>query len=382
MDSIGSAPTPDLASSDELTSTFGVLLIGFIFSVVLYGLTFFQTYIYYTRFPADHMGTKSIVGALWAMDTGATTLISHTIYNYLITNFLSAFDQLVTTKTFVAELVLAALLVLVVQCYYAFRVWSITDKQVVIPLLLALLVLASCGKRIASEKSVYVLTQTVVLAAALNLASVASIAQQDLFAHIVTHNVKLIRGIASALSVVADFVIVGAMLFYMQPARNPGMVIAKGWFEKTVVFGFNRGTVFTAVQTLALIIFLAMPTSQAWILVGWVASKIYINSLLAMLNFRNTHRGRGVHEEDSLNQAASNRSGSHSAAVSGARDTNRSVQFSVNPDAKPHDPMSLIELDMVGSPADGFDDETGKATPWLDAGGPSKRRDFDEDSSQ
>ncbi|EJF63153.1 hypothetical protein DICSQDRAFT_102187 [Dichomitus squalens LYAD-421 SS1] len=361
MDSIGSAPTPDLASSDELTSTFGVLLIGFIFSVVLYGLTFFQTYIYYTRFPADHMGTKSIVGALWAMDTGATTLISHTIYNYLITNFLSAFDQLVTTKTFVAELVLAALLVLVVQCYYAFRVWSITDKQVVIPLLLALLALASC---------------------ALNLASVASIAQQDLFAHIVTHNVKLIRGIASALSVVADFVIVGAMLFYMQPARNPGMVIAKGWFEKTVVFGFNRGTVFTAVQTLALIIFLAMPTSQAWILVGWVASKIYVNSLLAMLNFRNTHRGRGVHEEDSLNQAASNRSGSHSAAVSGARDTNRSVQFSVNPDAKPHDPMSLIELDMVGSPADGFDDETGKATPWLDAGGPSKRRDFDEDSSQ
>ena len=70
-----------VASSDELTRTFGVLLIGFIFSVVLYGLTFFrtsaalssaealcsagpsriETYIYYTRFPADHMGTKWIV---------------------------------------------------------------------------------------------------------------------------------------------------------------------------------------------------------------------------------------------------------------------------------------------------------------------------------
>ena len=31
------------ASSDDLTKTFGVLLIGFIFCVVLYGLTFFRT---------------------------------------------------------------------------------------------------------------------------------------------------------------------------------------------------------------------------------------------------------------------------------------------------------------------------------------------------
>ena len=66
-----------MATSAELTNTFGVLLIGFIFSVVLYGLTFFrtfapsrqrqssrslvtcaETYIYYTRFPQDVFATK------------------------------------------------------------------------------------------------------------------------------------------------------------------------------------------------------------------------------------------------------------------------------------------------------------------------------------
>ena len=69
-----------MATSEELTSTFGVLLIGFIFAVVLYGLTFFrasaariqrlsfvdgrafsETYIYYTRFPQDKISTKWMV---------------------------------------------------------------------------------------------------------------------------------------------------------------------------------------------------------------------------------------------------------------------------------------------------------------------------------
>ena len=71
-------PIPVLVSSAELTRTFGVLLIGFIFSVVLYGLTFFrassidcsrafashtapETYIYFTRFPSDHFATKAVV---------------------------------------------------------------------------------------------------------------------------------------------------------------------------------------------------------------------------------------------------------------------------------------------------------------------------------
>ena len=71
-----------MATSEELTSTFGVLLIGFIFAVVLYGLTFFrafaariqrlsfvdehafsETYIYYTRFPQDKTSTKWMVSA-------------------------------------------------------------------------------------------------------------------------------------------------------------------------------------------------------------------------------------------------------------------------------------------------------------------------------
>ncbi|TFK83814.1 hypothetical protein K466DRAFT_647466 [Polyporus arcularius HHB13444] len=348
------------ASPDDLSKTFGVLLLGFIFCVVLYGLTFFQTYIYYTRFPSDHFGTKWTVGVLWAVDTAATTLISHTIYHYLITSFMLAYSQLVTTKTFLAAQALDVLLALIVQLFYAHRVFTITDKRPAIPAVISAISAAGC---------------------ALSIAGIAQSAQETLFVDLITSRVRLLRGVGSALALASDFVIVAAMFYHMQPARNPGMARANGLYEKIVVYGFNRGTAFTAVQALSMIVLLTTGRRPAWVLVGWVACKFYANSLLAMLNFRNTHRGRGVNEEDSLNQNASNRS--RSLSVPGAaRETTRSVQFSVDPDAKPGDPMNIIELDMVGSGMEVYDDESGKinASGSLGSGGPSKRREFDDES--
>ncbi|KAI0714017.1 hypothetical protein C8T65DRAFT_645237, partial [Cerioporus squamosus] len=324
------------ASPDDLSKTFGVLLIGFIFCVVLYGLTFFQTYIYYTRFPSDHFGTKWTVGLLWAVDTAATTLISHTIYRYLITSFMLPYSQLVTTKTFLAAQGLDVLLALIVQSYYAYRVYSVTDKRLAIPAVISAIATAGC---------------------ALSIAGIVRSAQETLFVDLITSRVRLLRGVGAALALASDLVIVAAMFYHMQPARSPGMARATGLYEKVVVFGFNRGTAYSAGQLLSLIVFLTTGRRPAWVLVGWVACKFYVNSLLAMLNFRNTHRGRGVNEEDSLNQHASNRSGSLSVPGA-ARETTRSVQFSVDPDAKTGDPMNIIELDMVRSEA--YDDDSGK----------------------
>lgn len=90
------------------------------------------------------------------------------------------------------------------------------------------------------------------------------------------------------------------MFFNMRPSRNPGMAIPEGFYEKTAVYGFNRGTAFTyvlafsyifgllistrysIVQTITLIVFVAMPHEQAWILMNWMTTKIYVNSILAM----------------------------------------------------------------------------------------------------
>ncbi|KAH9924273.1 uncharacterized protein BXZ73DRAFT_103562 [Epithele typhae] len=345
------------ASTEELTGTFGVLLVGFIFAVVLYGLTFFQTYIYYTRFPHDKLWIKWLVGLLWAMDTAITTLISHTIYHYLITNFVVPFSDLSVTTTFLTGAGLGATTGCIVQCFYAYRVWTVAEQHRAIPCVIA--AIAVC-------------------AFAMNLAGVVSMSSQDLFINIVTPLAKILAGISFGLLSLCDIVILGSMYFYMQPKRNPGMAMPEGWYEKAVVYCFNRGTAFTIMQVVVTIVFVAAPRSQVWILLRWVSNKVYTNSLLAMLNFRNTHRGRGVNEEDSLNQHASNRTGSVSIPA-GARETARSVQFNVNQDAKTRDPMSIIELD-VRSHMDRYDDETPEGMPSnAQEPGKTKHNEYDED---
>ncbi|KAH9889812.1 hypothetical protein C8Q73DRAFT_705575 [Cubamyces lactineus] len=326
--------------STELTQTFGVLLIGFIFTATLYGLTFFQTYIYYTRFPGDDKSIKSIVGLLWALDTAVTTLVSHTIYHFLVTDFMIPFSQLITTKTFIAEIALSGFVALVVQCYYASRLWTVSFKQTILPTAVAALALA---------------------AFAFNLATIAKLIHQPLFSRVVSSGVKLTKGISTGLVLAGDLLIAGSMLWYLRPSRNPGMALPNGWYEKIVVYGINRGTCFAIFQVAVLITLVTMPDQQVWLIFHWVGGKVYVNSTFSMLNFRNTHHGRGVPEEASLNQNArgsAGRTGTYTtrSGLSGGADSSHSVQFNVHADAKSGGAMN-IELDMVRSQGDmAYDD--------------------------
>ncbi|EIW59584.1 uncharacterized protein TRAVEDRAFT_71599 [Trametes versicolor FP-101664 SS1] len=350
MSSTNSATTTTeaIATTHELTETFGVLLIGFIFTVTLYGLTFFQTYIYYTRFPHDERGIKYTVGLLWY---GLRLL------------------------TFISEEALSVFLALVVQCFYAFRIWTVSGKRSMIPAVIVTLALA---------------------AFAFNLASVAKMTDQMLFYQVVSKS--LTKAICWGLSVGANILIATSMLWYLRPSTNPGMATPDGWYEQIVVYGVNRGTSFAIVQTVSLITIVTMPNQQIWILFHWVGSKVYINSILSRLNFRNTHRGRGVPEESSLNAHAHDSDGrsgtitTRSGGSAGQLDTSLSVHFNVPTESKGGgEALGMgIELDLVDAArgdAEGAsygdvdigEKEKAESASVAAFGGPSKPRDIEEE---
>ncbi|KZT11851.1 uncharacterized protein LAESUDRAFT_746665 [Laetiporus sulphureus 93-53] len=328
------AAAPDVS---ELNATFGVLLIGFIFAVTLYGLTFFQTYIYYSRFPSDPTFSKYTIGLLWAVDTATTTLLSHTLYYYLITSFMAPFDELDITKTFVSENALAAFGIFLVQVFYAYRIYIVNGKNPALPGVISLLAVVNL---------------------VLGIASAAKISQQPFFYNFVDHVVEVLTGVQYGLSTLCDIIIVGALLYYVTPARYPGMKSIEGWYEYIAVFFINRGTCFTLLQLVSLILFVSIPSQQVWILFHFVTSKTYINSLLLMLNFRNVHHGRGIEEEQSMNQRDVKSSGVLSG--SGSRnqriDTSRSVQFGVV-DTESKAAAMTIGLDTIQSGTGLEDDE-------------------------
>ncbi|OBZ66890.1 hypothetical protein A0H81_13211 [Grifola frondosa] len=75
MNSSDAVPLQLVPSLDD---TFGALLIGTCLAAMLYGLTTHQCYRYLRLYPADGWGLKSMVACLWLLDTFHTTLSVHT----------------------------------------------------------------------------------------------------------------------------------------------------------------------------------------------------------------------------------------------------------------------------------------------------------------
>lgn len=73
--------------SVEIPHDFGLALVGGLVSAMLYGITTLQTYIYYMHYSDDASTMKSVVAAIWILDTLHVSFMCHILYHYLITNY-------------------------------------------------------------------------------------------------------------------------------------------------------------------------------------------------------------------------------------------------------------------------------------------------------
>lgn len=73
--------------SVNIPHDFGLALVGGLVSAMLYGITTLQTYIYYMHYSDDASTMKSVVAAIWILDTLHVSFMCHILYHYLITNY-------------------------------------------------------------------------------------------------------------------------------------------------------------------------------------------------------------------------------------------------------------------------------------------------------
>ncbi|KAF8521637.1 hypothetical protein BU17DRAFT_64858 [Hysterangium stoloniferum] len=70
-------------------NTVGAELIGVLVSVLLYGISLVQVYIYFQTFPDDSKYLKTLVTAICVMTTISSILLCHGLYYYVVTNFVN-----------------------------------------------------------------------------------------------------------------------------------------------------------------------------------------------------------------------------------------------------------------------------------------------------
>jgi hypothetical protein len=269
---------PANLSLHDLQNTYGVLFIGYVISMILYGFTFFQTYVYFSRYPKDDWFVKWTVTALGIIDTATSALASHALYFYLITLFPFAVGLSEATSTFCAEISLATLAVFNVQVYYATRIWSLSHS---VFLFGAIAISSSAGF-------------------VLGITMASEMFEHKAFTRLAIPHIQAVAACSQALTFISSLLIMGSLFFYLRPSRKPLMKPLDGWFDKCVAYTLTRGSIATVIQLAYFLAFTSMPDRSVWIPFHLAVSKLYINSLLTMLNSRDVSHGQGVNEEESL----------------------------------------------------------------------------------
>ncbi|KAI0734318.1 hypothetical protein C8Q72DRAFT_461779 [Fomitopsis betulina] len=198
------------------------------------------------------------------------TYTAQFIWSYLVTSHGNIDGMSRFTNSFIAEFFLAALVVLIVQIYYICSIWRfMTRRWYRIPLTvtMALLALLSfCG----GVGSVSAFVQNPTLGASLSRAEIPAC-------------------IETVTAVVTDVYIAVALSITLRSKRT-GFSGTDTLISKLVTFAIHRGIMTAVLQLLHFATYIGTfhdgPNKLIWALFHFPGSKIYTNSLLAVLNAR------------------------------------------------------------------------------------------------
>ncbi|PBK62992.1 hypothetical protein ARMSODRAFT_1088795 [Armillaria solidipes] len=258
-----------LTAAPSLHDTFGALFVGAIVATMLFGITNVQTLIYYKRYPNDWSLFRYSVTLLWVLDALHVALSTHALYYYLIDMYGNLLDALGNnTWSMKLQLVVNVSIIVYVQGLYAIRLWKLgRNFHKILPWFVFIAVAASLGSGIFIIYDIYI---------ASNLAAI-SIAKRSIYTFFST-------------IAITDFIIALMMFYYLHKSRRDTM------FSSTaaVILRLTRlilvsGLATSACSLLALIAYIVWPESLIFLAIDFVLPKLYVNSLLAMLNYRRKH---------------------------------------------------------------------------------------------
>lgn len=257
--------------------THGALFIGWTLATILYGLTCSQTVTYFRRYIRDHTYLKSTVVLLWILETLHLVLLSYSLYEYLVK--LHGRPEALKSPTWAIkiQLIPASMIIGTVQYIWIMRIWTLSRHRW-------------------RTYIAYGMLSVVVVDWVISLTWLAAI--------IPIHNFEDITrqlwhvGVAIGLTTYTD-VIATAYFCYVAHKARDGLPGTDTLVNRLIVYGINTG-VLTVIGTIGLLIaVLAAPKRLYYIAIYMVVPKLYINTHLAMLNFRrSSHSSSMTHRID------------------------------------------------------------------------------------
>ncbi|KAF9647046.1 hypothetical protein BDM02DRAFT_2821025 [Thelephora ganbajun] len=253
-----------------LDNTLGAALIGVIVSAALYGVSCAQVFYYFQHYSKkDGRGTKAVVVAALISDTIHQALISHTIYTYLVTNYYKPQKLNDLVWSLVVEVLFNGITALLVQSFYAVRVWKFSQRNLLITVILAVFIVAEF------------VSVVVYVAKGIHFRTFTEL-----------HTLKPLSMTVNVLAVVGDVLITVVFCILLSRARS-SVQRSNTMITLLIAFSVQTGMLTSLCAVASLVTIIASPNTFIYICFYFLLGRLYCNSLLATLNVRKAIRGRG-----------------------------------------------------------------------------------------
>ncbi|EMD38581.1 hypothetical protein CERSUDRAFT_113765 [Gelatoporia subvermispora B] len=277
----------------DLNSTFGAAYIGAMVTLVLYGITSLQSYLYYAYYPKDDRSLKFTVGlpstrlrslltsqayqvaAVWILDTLHVALVCYSMYYYLILNYANPLALFHGIWSLDVSVLINTLIACIVQTFFTQRVYQLTPQPWKYPV-------------------TGLIGATVLAHFALGLETTVKFFQIQDFSRL--SEISFSAALPFAIMAVLSDVAVAAALCILLHNSRTVYHSTNHILYKLMVFAINRCVLTSLVAIVELVVFLKLQHTLWFLAIDFIIGKLYANSLLATLNTRRIISGKGLEE--------------------------------------------------------------------------------------
>ncbi|KAJ6506078.1 hypothetical protein DFH09DRAFT_1375146 [Mycena vulgaris] len=246
----------------SLHETYGLRLIAVFLESILYGMGLLQVYLYFHWYPKDGWYTKATVVAMVFLETLQIVVYFVGFYVPMIDHF-GDFDNLKTISwQSLTQLTALYLSIFVAQMFFASCIYLLHTKDKVLPTIIYILAIVAVGGGMAQ------------VGVAARIANYAK-----------NGETSAATNTQAAVAFTADLLITGGLCWRLNSNRT-GLQSTNNLLNFLIMTAVNRGVMTMVTALLNLVLFLSRPGTFYFQLMVIVSGKLYMNSLLAMLNTR------------------------------------------------------------------------------------------------
>ncbi|EPS99431.1 hypothetical protein FOMPIDRAFT_1050706 [Fomitopsis schrenkii] len=247
-------------------STLGPLLLGGLISLFLSGIVSMQTALYTSVYHTDTTWLRSMVYLIWLLDILHTTFVCISDWEYMIVHWSRDAVEDWIPWSVGGTVMLTALMTFIVQCFFAWRVHTVSRRQWWITLILASV---ATGRLIAA------------------LVSTAFMIRTESY-RAFRRDVGWVFTLGLSLSALLDILVAGSLCYYLRKSRT-AFSSMDAVLNTLTFYTIQNGTMTFVTTFISLILWV---TTDNLIFLGlhFAITKLYANAFLSTLNARKTLR--------------------------------------------------------------------------------------------